>query len=99
MSRRYIFSTEARIEYFNAIAWYEDCSPGLGQEFSKAIDTLLQRIVANPEHFPKSFHIARKAKLKRFTPYSLFFKAEGNEVYVFAVFHGARDPEDLQRRI
>lgn len=99
MSRRYIFSTEARIEYFEALAWHEDRRPGLGQAFSKEIDTLLQRIVANPEHFPKFFHVARKAKLKRFSAYSLFFKAEGNEIFVFAVFHGARDPEDLLRRL
>ena len=98
MRRRYVFSSEARIEYFDAIAWYEGCRPGLGQEFSMEIDDLLQRIVANPEHFPKFLQIARKAKLGRF-PYNLFFKAEGNEVFVFAVFHGARDPEDLLLRI
>jgi hypothetical protein len=32
-----LFEPEAKVEFFEAIAWYEDKSPGLGKEFAQEV--------------------------------------------------------------
>lgn len=99
MSLSLIFKAAARIELEEAIAWYEEQTPGLGQEFSKEVRAALERALANPEIFKRVRGRARKIHLHRFSGYSIYFAVKADTFAVLSVFHGARDPAELRRRL
>jgi len=94
---RVIFTQAARAELIQAQDWYEGEVPGLGRSFRQAIDTLAERMSANPRQFPVVFKSVRRALLRRF-PYALFFVVEEQTLFVIACFHASRDPLQWQRR-
>ena len=48
MTMTYFFHPKAKDEFISAIDYYEECSPGLGLEFSKEIYSTIQRIICFP---------------------------------------------------
>ena len=94
-----LFEPEARAEFFEAIVWYENESPGLGKEFADEVLRAVDRAALQPELFGKVRGGARKVRLKRFKAYSIYFAIKGDVFSVVAVFHGARNPAGLKRRL
>jgi plasmid stabilization system protein ParE len=94
-----LFEPEAKAEFFEAIAWYEDKSPGLGKEFAQAVFEAVDHAQAQPEIFCRVRGRARKVRLKRFKAYSIYFAIKGDVFSVVSVFHGARNPVELERRL
>ncbi len=94
-----VFKTLASEEMLDAIGWYERKQPGLGRDFQHEVDEALKRAAANPEHFAKTRNTARKIRLKRFWRYSVYFLVNEDVFSVIAVFHGARKPSELKRRL
>ncbi|MBA4148057.1 MAG: type II toxin-antitoxin system RelE/ParE family toxin [Verrucomicrobia bacterium] len=92
------FEPAAQAELLDAVTWYETQQPGLGEEFFAEVESALKRAQANPEHFPK-VRGARKIRLQRFRKYSILFAVKNDVVGVVAVFHGARNPDELKRRL
>lgn len=71
----------------------------MGRRFRAAVDTLVERIVANPLQFPMVYKGIRRALVRRF-PYALMFVVEMDEnLTVIACFHGSRDPARWQQRM
>jgi plasmid stabilization system protein ParE len=99
MSLQAIFKPPAKEEFFEAIAWYEDKCPGLGKEFAQEVLQALDRALIQPEIFRKFRGRARKIRLKRFKAYGIYFAVKDNALSVIAVFHGARNPAELRRRL
>jgi toxin ParE1/3/4 len=93
------FKPEAKAEFFEAIVWYENESAGLGKEFAQEVFQALERAQAQPELFRKVRGRARKIRLKRFKPYSIYFAVKDDVFSVMSVFHGARNPAELRRRL
>ncbi len=93
------FKPSAQAEFIEAIAWYENQQPGLGREFAAEVGEVLKRACAHPEYFRKVRGRARKIRLNRFSDYSIYFAVKADAFSVLAVFHGARNPGDLQRRL
>ena len=52
----------------------------------------------NPFQFPVVFQDVQRARLRKF-PYSLFFRAETDNLIVIACFHASRDPLRWQFRV
>ena len=77
--------------------WYEGEAPGVGRQFREAIDTLTQRLCANPRQFPVVFKNVDRALLHRF-PFSLLYVIEGETLLVISCFHASRDPAQWQKR-
>jgi plasmid stabilization system protein ParE len=78
--------------------WYENEAPGLGRRFRAAVDSVIQRMSANPYQFPVIYKNVHRALLRRF-PYALMFVVEADETLtVIACFHGSRDPEHWRKR-
>lgn len=98
MSRVIVFRRIARSEYDEAVAWYEGERAGLGLEFKSAIDAVLAVIARQPGLFRQVRSPVRRAVVRRF-PYTIHFLDESERIVVLAVFHGARDPKELGRRI
>ncbi len=97
-----LFTRPASAELAGAQDWYEKEVLGLGRRFRQAIDTLVERISADPLHFPIVYKDIRRALLHRF-PYALLFvvapdEMPGETLLVIACFHSSRDPARWQRQ-
>ena len=94
---RVLFRAEARIELLDAQAWYEAHAAGLGLEFARAFEAALQSARRHPAGFAEVEEGCRRVVLRRF-PYSLYYRATGDELLVLAVFHHRRPPSSRQGR-
>jgi toxin ParE1/3/4 len=99
MSLALIVTPAARQELEEAIAWYEAGCPGLGQNFKLEVKSALDRAMALPQHFQQVHGSARRIRLRRFKKYGIYFAVKGNAFVVLSVFHGARNPSELRRRL
>jgi plasmid stabilization system protein ParE len=88
----------ADLDYFQALEWYEERKPGLGQEFDAELFALFERIKQNPEFFQKESELVRKARMPRFK-YRIYFRVEGDEIGVLAIWHPSRNPDTLRQRL
>ena len=98
MKREIIFAPLARLEFEDAAAWYEQQRPGLGDEFRKEVNATLRLVLQSPQRFRLASPTVHKAMVHRF-PYSLYYSIELNAINVASVFHGARNPTELRRRL
>ena len=99
MSRIVRFEQIARAEFAEAIAWYEEQRPGLGRQFESEISTVLNSICHAPEHFRRVSASVRKARLRRFPSYSIYFTQATDLIAVVAVWHASRNPAVLGQRL
>jgi plasmid stabilization system protein ParE len=99
MKRAIIFAPIARLEFEDAAAWYEEQRAGLGEEFRIEVNAILQQVLRSPERFRLASPSTHKVGLKRFRKYSVYYSIELEAVNVIAVFHGARNPAELRRRL
>ena len=93
------FKPEAKAEFFEAVVWHENESPGLGKEFAREVMQALERAQVQPELFRKTRGRARTIHLKRFKSYRIYFAIKEDVFSVISVFHGARNPAQLRRRL
>jgi toxin ParE1/3/4 len=100
MSFRVIHDSEAAFEFREAVAWYENQSEGLGIRFIYEVDNVIAAISAQPSRFSKSTRMSRKAQVPGW-PYTIYFAVNKihSEIKMIAIWHGARNPEDLRRRL
>ena len=100
MSFRIIYDPEATAEFREAVAWYEEQSEGLGVRFVREVDSVMAAISSHPFLFSKAGRRSRKARIHGW-PYSIYLALNEthHEVKVTAVWHGARNPAELRRRL
>jgi plasmid stabilization system protein ParE len=101
MTFKVIAEAEAKREWNDAVDWYESREPGVGWRFDDELQAFLQTLAHNPERFPRATPLTRKAKVPDPWPYSVYFTVnnECREVKILAVWHGARNPAELRRRL
>ena len=99
MSLPVIFKPTARLEFDEAVAWYEGERLGLGWEFKLEVKLALKRALANPEMFQPVRGRARKIRLRRFKKYAIYFAIKDEVFAVLSVFHASRNPVELERRL
>lgn len=98
MSRAIGFAKAARLEFFDAIRFYEAKQSGLGRRFEAQVDATLRRIQANPAIFRFVTTSVQKARVHKF-PHSIYFVALPESIGVMAVYDGRRDPDALRKRL
>jgi len=100
MSFRGIHDSEATFEFQEAVAWYEGQAEGLGVRFTLEVDAVMAGILSQPFRFSKVGRKGRKARVHGW-PYSIYFVVNEAhaEIKVIAVWHGARNPAELRRRL
>jgi plasmid stabilization system protein ParE len=91
------FGNRARAEYYEAITWYESERPGLGTEFEAEVGAVLTVVSNHPDRFPLTIRDIREAPVDRF-PYCIYYRVRPDRVFVVAVFHQSRDPQEWQSR-
>ena len=88
------FLPEVEEDVLAAYEWYETKSPGLGEDFLRTFYACASEITRNPLLYPKVYGEFRRRLIKRF-PYAVYFKVEGNEVYVCQkIERGLKDVEE-----
>lgn len=87
----------AQVEYDAAGDWYEARRPGLGAAFTAAVQTVLDRIAAQPDFYAVTWNGVREGLVSGF-PYRVCYREETDQVVVLAIFHTARDPLVWQSR-
>jgi plasmid stabilization system protein ParE len=101
MTFKVIAEAEATLEWNEAVDWYEAKEAGVGLRFDEELRAFLETLAQEPERFRPATRLARKAKLPRPWPYSVYFaisKAH-REVKVLAIWHDKRNPAALRRRL
>jgi len=78
-----------------AAAWYDEQLPGLGGDFLDEAETAISSLAQNALLRSIRFADVRCLRLRRFKDYGVYYLIMGNEVWVLAVLHGARDVENL----
>ncbi len=94
----YSFLDEAEREMYEVVAFYEDCSEGLGLEFSLEVFATVSRILKFPNAWSPYSNRSRRCLLKRF-PYGIVYRVVGDEVVIFAVMQLNRKPGYWEGRI
>ena len=89
---------EARLEFREAIAYYEDCREGLGLEFSREISASMKRIAETPMLWSQLSIHSRRFLTKRF-PYSIIYQHLNDSVLIVAVAHQSRKPGYWKNRL
>ena len=99
MSLPVIFNPAARLEFEQAVLWYEHQRPGLGREFKLEVKLALKKAHANPGRFQPTCGRARKIRLHRFRKYAIYFAVKDDAFAVLSVFHASRNPAELEPRL
>jgi plasmid stabilization system protein ParE len=101
MTFKVIADAEAKRDWNEAVDWYDEREPGVGLRLDDAIRTFLQTLSQQPERFARATRLTHKAKVPPPWPYSVYFtiNVEHREVKVLAIWHGARNPARLRRRL
>lgn len=94
----FAFHPEAETEFLEAIAYYEECAPGLGLDFSTEVRTAIQRILAYPLAWQVLEGEIRRALVHRF-PYGVLYAVEENRIWIVAIMNLHRQPEYWQERL
>ena len=92
------FLPEVEEDVVAGYAWYEEKSPGLGEEFLRMFYACAGQIPQNLLLYPKAHGELRRRLLRRF-PYAVYFRIQGDEIVVFGLFHCARDPRTIRARL
>jgi len=88
----------AQAELDEAIGWYAEQAPGLGDAFLLETPKVLKLI----EQFPQAWHPLtaeiRRCRLKRF-PYSVVYTLDAGDILVLAVAHRHPKPGYWRNRV
>jgi plasmid stabilization system protein ParE len=100
MTFRVIFEGEAEAELNEAIAWYDSQTDGVGQRFSREVHATISEAAKDPQRFPFAGPTTQKVRVFGW-PYSVYFTLleDSGQLIVVSVFHGARNPAELRRRL
>lgn len=86
-----IFDPLAAKEYQEAIDYYDEQDPGLGENFRGEIEAALSILSKYPNLGMEERPSIRRFAIKRF-PYKLIYAVLGDVLFIIAVAHGHREP-------
>ncbi|MDA3849778.1 MAG: type II toxin-antitoxin system RelE/ParE family toxin [Spirochaetaceae bacterium] len=88
----------ARIEFKDAIEYYNEQSEGLGYEFALEVRRTIERISNYEKSWPILSDHTRRARTNRF-PYGIVYSHDEDEILIIAVMHLHRDPDYWKDRL
>jgi plasmid stabilization system protein ParE len=92
MTWRLVVRQRARLDLAEARDWYDERSPGRGEDFLRTLDEALRRIQENPLQYQLVRGALRRVLLRPY-PYNVVYTVENNsEVIVLRCLHARRDP-------
>lgn len=97
MRRTFQFHPQARSEFLDAIAYYEEHGQGLGTAFNEEVRTSIDQVITNPWIGARYKAGTRRVLLRRF-PFYLIYSVQAEVVTIIAVAHQRRRPGFWDRR-
>ena len=97
MTRHLVLQPEAEEDVRSARLWYDRQSPGLGNEFLRAVETSLAMVERTPDLYATVDLAIRRARVRRF-PFAIYYEIESARIVIYAVWHYRRAPVDWQQR-
>lgn len=94
----FTFHPEARIEFIEAIAYYETCREGLGLRFSREMYATINRVTLGPVAWPRISENTHRCLTRRF-PYGVIYEIRDDDILIIAVAHLNREPFYWRGRI
>jgi plasmid stabilization system protein ParE len=91
------FRSEAASDVLLAREWYDAQRPGLGDEFVRALEQVVDLVSNLPEAFPEIGVGVRRALLARF-PYAVYYRLDSDIIDVIACLHTRRSPNRWRNR-
>jgi plasmid stabilization system protein ParE len=87
----------AKIEFDEAITYYEGESLGLGSRFKNEIRSSIDMILEFPELYPVIADDIRKCVSHTF-PYSVFYAFRNDCIYIYAIANHFKEPSIYSNR-
>jgi plasmid stabilization system protein ParE len=91
------FLEEARAEFLEQIAYYEERQDGLGDRFRQAVEAATVLASAHPM-LGSPWKLRTRRVFPKGFPFSLVYRVEPKELVVFAVAHFKRRPTYWRNR-
>jgi len=91
MNHKIVFRKEVEDDIVLAYHWYEEKSSGLGEEFLRVFFTNIAEVRRHPLAWRKVYKGFRRCLLRRF-PYAVYYIVKEDEILIYGVIHGARNP-------
>ena len=88
----------AEHDALEAAVWYDEQVAGLGDEFLDEVEVAVQALSRDAMIHRVRFADVRRASVRRFRFYGVYYVVQGPEVWVIAIEHGRRHPRHMQRR-
>lgn len=92
------FHPEARIEFIEAVEFYEESREGLGLRLSREVYATINRITHGPTAWPQISDNTRRCFTRRF-PYGVIYEIREDDILIIAVAHSSREPFYWRNRI
>jgi plasmid stabilization system protein ParE len=86
VTRTLVVSTLTEADLAEAVIWYNQLRPGLGDDLVRCVEQTFDRILENPEAFATIIPEVRRSLVRRF-PYGIFFRVRQHRIEVEAMFH------------
>ncbi len=81
-----------------AVGWYYLQADDLESKFLGALKETFDKILDNPLIYPHINKKYRRALVRKF-PYFIYFRIDGINIKISAVFHTSRTPEKLYKQL
>lgn len=91
------FHPEAKDDLNEAIEYYENCEPGLSDDFSSEVLATIGNVVNYPTLWPIIEEDIRRCLVNRF-PYGIIYSIEQGGIFILAVMHLRRHPDYWKNR-
>ncbi len=91
-------TSAAELDAAEIADWYEDQEPGLGLRFLHALDEVVAYIIRNPKTPAVQLRNARRVRLHTFEAYAVYYVLRRDEIIIFAVSDGRRNPRWIKQR-
>jgi plasmid stabilization system protein ParE len=77
-----------------AALWYLARNPQVADRFIEEVRSAMLAAGRDPLRFPVLFAEVRRVRIHQF-PHSVFFRVQGDTVFVLAVLHGSREVQAI----
>ena len=88
----------AEEDALEAALWYDEREEGLGDDFLDEVEAAVLKLSRDAMIHRMRFADVRRAPVRRFKFYGVYYCVHDQVVWVIAIEHGRRHPRHLQKR-
>ena len=98
MAFNLVVTYTAELDIEKAVDWYNSKQEALGQRFYNAVLSEFAIIQKHPNYYSFYSKGFRKNLVKQF-PYLIIFKITNQDIIIYTVIYGGRNPEIINKRM